>query len=227
MVVNLLRTKMESQMKALIFDLDQTLVDRNKTFLLLLKKQYERNNLCRWVESLDEYLQVVSRYDENGYNDKMNTFESVADALNIGLSGQVLFDDFTDNYGDEVFLFDQVHETLAQLQTNYKLGLITNGRSIGQNRKIDYTGIRDYFDTILISESEGVKKPDPVIYQRCLTRLEVSVNEAVYIGDHPINDIAAPMSIGLKAIWVENMNYAPPENCTATVQSVSELLDFF
>jgi putative hydrolase of the HAD superfamily len=46
------------------------------------------------------------------------------------------------------------------------------------------------FDTILISEAEGVHKPDRQIFDRALERLDVTPAQAVFVGDHPDVDVA-------------------------------------
>lgn len=54
---------------------------------------------------------------------------------------------------------------------------------------------------ILISEWEGIKKPDPRIFNVALKQLQVSPNEAIFVGDHPENDVKAAQDVGMKGIW--------------------------
>ena len=60
---------------------------------------------------------------------------------------------------------------------------------------------------ILISELEGIKKPDPQIFHRALSRLVVSPNECVYVGDYPINHIQAANAVGIHSIWKKDPGY--------------------
>lgn len=83
----------------------------------------------------------------------------------------------------------------------YKLGMITNGYGRFQMDNIERLGIDHLFDTILISEWEGVKKPNPEIFMLALERLGVSSSEAIYMGDHPINDIQASNHVGMTSVW--------------------------
>lgn len=57
---------------------------------------------------------------------------------------------------------------------------------------------------MLISEWEGLRKPDPAIFMRALTRLGVSAENALFVGDHPDNDIRASRNVGMKAVWKRN-----------------------
>jgi len=61
-----------------------------------------------------------------------------------------------------------------------------------------------YIDAILISDWEGVKKPDPMIFRRVTERLHVTPEDCVFIGDHPGKDIKAAREVGMKGIWKRN-----------------------
>ena len=209
-------------LKAVIFDLDQTLLDRTATFHRFLEKQYLRFQCDLKTIPLAEYIAAFQRYDDNGYAPKSDVYTQVCAKLPLSF-GEELHTDFKEVYGQEPVLFDDAVTVLESLAGKYKLGLITNGRSIGQNAKIDGAGIRRFFDAIKISEEEGVKKPDPVIFRRCLEQLGVSPTQAVYIGDHPEKDVMAAQQLGLKGIWVRNRNYTAPESAEGSVDSLSEL----
>lgn len=73
-------------------------------------------------------------------------------------------------------------------QQGYLLGIVTNGREQFQTRSIAGLGIRDYFDIILISEVEQVRKPQPEIFKRAINRWGVSAQDSV-VSDHPEADI--------------------------------------
>lgn len=86
------------------------------------------------------------------------------------------------------------------------LGIITNGGSFSQNKKIDTLGIREYLSTIIISESVNVKKPDKKIYAIALEEINISASDTWYIGDHPVNDILGSSSAGLTPVWIRGIH---------------------
>ncbi|CAI9391566.1 Pyrimidine 5'-nucleotidase YjjG [Bacillus sp. T2.9-1] len=91
---------------------------------------------------------------------------------------------------------------LEELKSNnLSLGMITNGYGQFQMDNIKALEIEKYFDVILVSEWEGVKKPDPRIFNKALEILNVSPNEAIFVGDHPENDVLAAKKVGMKGIW--------------------------
>jgi putative hydrolase of the HAD superfamily len=189
--------------KAVFFDLDGTLYDRDLLVAGLVAEQYHafRDEL-RGV-SQDQFGRRIVELDDHGYADKSAVYQTVAVewGLNTDLSSR-LVDDFWLRYHAHCVVTDDVLFTLKTLRDHgLRLGVITNGRADWQRQKLDALGITSWFETILISESEGVKKPDAEIFHRALSRCGVRAREAVFVGDHPEADIAGATAAGLLAIW--------------------------
>jgi FMN phosphatase YigB (HAD superfamily) len=53
----------------------------------------------------------------------------------------------------------------------------------------------------MVSEADGVRKPDPEIFLRAAAQLETGADEVVFLGDNPQADIAGAQRCGMKAIW--------------------------
>jgi putative hydrolase of the HAD superfamily len=73
--------------------------------------------------------------------------------------------------------------------------------SLRQRRKIAALGLATTFDEILVSEEEGVRKPDAEIFRRAVQRCGVAAHEAVFVGDHPVADVEGAHLAGLIAVW--------------------------
>ncbi len=85
-----------------------------------------------------------------------------------------LLDDYRDGFPRACVLFPDAVGTLSSLRASgLKLGLITNGSVRMQSRKLECLALSPMFDTILISDAEGIHKPDPRIFQRAMARLGV------------------------------------------------------
>ena len=69
-------------------------------------------------------------------------------------------------------------------------GIVTNGAASVQNATLDALEVRDAVNAVLISETEGVRKPDAAIFHRAAERLGVRPDECCFVGDHPTVDIA-------------------------------------
>jgi putative hydrolase of the HAD superfamily len=208
--------------KAVIFDLDQTLIDRTATFKKFLEKQYQRfEHEMRGVPR-EIFVSQAHHLDNNGYTPKEELYASLGQHFSLNLE-TLLLEDYKEYYGQEPILFPNVIRTLQNLKSTYLLGLITNGRSKGQNAKIDQAGLRPFFKVIKISEEEGVAKPNPIIFERCIQQLGVLTSQAVFVGDHPENDILAAAQARLKTIWINNPHYVAPK-ANATIYHIEEVL---
>ncbi|MEM6427976.1 MAG: HAD family hydrolase [Deinococcota bacterium] len=209
-------------LNAVIFDLDNTLLDRTRTFITFLHKQHARFAGRLVNISVEAFVETVLKYDDNGYAAKPDMYGQACTDWSINLRDS-LVNDFYEHYGYNPILNEGALELLTSLRQHYKLGLITNGKRKGQNAKIDGAGIRDYFMSIHISEAEGIAKPDSRIFERCLDKLEVAAERAVYIGDHPDKDVAGAQSAGLKGVWVRTPHYAEPAFADAVINTLADL----
>ena len=57
-------------------------------------------------------------------------------------------------------------------------------------------------DSILVSEKEGIRKPDPEIFWRAASRLSLKPEDCLFVGDNPVADILGATDAGMQAIWV-------------------------
>ena len=105
-----------------------------------------------------------------------------------------------------------------------KLGVVTNGPSAMQRRKLAALGIESAFDAILVSEEEGVSKPDPEIFRRALERCGVAAHEALFVGDHPVADIEGAHNAGLRVAWKFVPYWPPVVSHAPAIHSLSEVL---
>lgn len=83
------------------------------------------------------------------------------------------------------------------LNSKYKIGLITDGRSVTQRNKLRALGIEEVFDKIIISEEYNSSKPNIENY---LIFLEKGIEEYFYIADNPTKDFVSPNKLGWTTI---------------------------
>ncbi|WP_437981600.1 HAD family hydrolase [Sorangium sp. So ce117] len=91
----------------------------------------------------------------------------------------------------------------------FLLGVVSNGDDQRQRRKLERLGIRSMFQSVVISESFGVKKPHPSIFQQALRELGCLASEAWFVGDHPHNDILGAAAAGLTPVWLRGVHDWP------------------
>lgn len=172
--------------------------------------------------------------DDHGHGNKLEAYKSAG--VEWGLSSDLidrLLEHFWSNDGyfrvdpavPRLRLADDTRMTLRTLRRNRKkLGVITNGRTTRQQNKLELLGISDAFDTVLISESEGIRKPDLAIFQRALERCGGESCEALFVGDHPEMDVAGAVRAGLTAVWKFVPYWTLTTENVMTVHRLEEIL---
>ncbi|KAB8314517.1 HAD-IA family hydrolase [Tolypothrix campylonemoides VB511288] len=142
----------------------------------------------------------------------------------MGISWQALLEDYETQFQFHCVPFHFLMETLSRLkQQGYLLGIISNGLGQFQTRAINGLGIRDYFDVILISEVEQVRKPQPEIFLRATNRLGVTVQDSVFIGDHPEADIIGAKNAGMMTIWKRSPHWMEVKQADAIINELNEI----
>lgn len=122
--------------------------------------------------------------------------EALLDAHRAALSEAA---DFPAHYG----------ALLRALRGRYRLAVVSN---------FDYTptavgllrgaGVADLFDTIVVSDEIGWRKPRPEIFEEALARVGVQAGEALFVGDRADIDVVGAQRIGMSVAWV-NRDAAP------------------
>lgn len=95
-----------------------------------------------------------------------------------------------------VQVFPEVRPLLDSLRDGYRLGVLTNG-----NADVQRLGLGHYFQFALSAEALGVGKPDARPFREALQRAGVQPEQAVHVGDHPVDDINGAQQAGIRAIW--------------------------
>lgn len=113
-----------------------------------------------------------------------------------------LFESYLRDYEDNWTLFPEVRESLTGLAASYKLGIISNGDSQQQRRKLHSTGIDTFFSTVLISGDIGISKPESDIFLNACGQAGLRPNQCCYVGDNIHDDAIAAENAGLLGIWV-------------------------
>jgi putative hydrolase of the HAD superfamily len=122
-------------------------------------------------------------------------------------------------------------ESLACLeslrQRGIGLALVTNGDATQQRDKIERHDLARFFDVIVIEGEFGAGKPDEAVYQHALKGLGIAPAAAWMVGDHLEFDVAAPQRLGLRGVWVDRDGRGVPSGSAVRpdhiIGSLSEL----
>jgi putative hydrolase of the HAD superfamily len=217
-------------LRAVLFDLDDTLTDRSRSIERLASRFLDRFGVDLAGCELRELIRVIHGGDRGGYAAREELGAHLQSSLPWRQAPGVerLVDFWRDNFPRCNVERGGVTRTLQTLhQKGLKLGVISNGFTASQNTKLDVMGIRPLFSVVLISQEVGFSKPDPRIYQMGLEKLGVLTSEAIFVGDNPVLDVVGPRAVGIRSIWLNCRGEQPPENvaCPERVTSVDQLTD--
>ena len=212
------------EIKNVFFDLDHTLWDFERNSALTFELLFNKYKLDIDINSfLKVYVPINLEYWRLYRNESISKeylrFNRLNDAfkkLNIDVSSDLinkLSYDYIENLPKFNHLIDGAHELLLYLKKKYKLYLITNGFRNVQSNKLKNSGIGNFFLSIYDSESIGVKKPNPLIFNHALDDSGCIARESVMIGDSFEADIQGSLSVGMNAIHYVNFGEKEHKEC--------------
>jgi putative hydrolase of the HAD superfamily len=212
--------------QALLFDLDGTLFDRDSAVVDLFAAQHAAFEPELGEVSAAEFVARLLTLDDHGHGDKRNMYGRLVRELGLPSTlADRLFERHRDTYSSVGALFPDVLPTLTALrERGLALGVVTNGRVETQAAKLQRLGLEPFFGATLISEREGVRKPDRRIFERAVARLGVVVGQAWHVGDHPVADVAGARAAGLTAVWRHVAYWPEPATGSFTIHHLGELL---
>ena len=217
---------MLANIQAVVFDLDGTLLDRRRSFERFVRDQWERFADAVGTIGQENYVQILIELDRDGYAPRKELFTGLIAQFELpsGLA-ETLLNDYRAGFPSACVLFPDAARTLSSLRAaGLKLGLITNGSVRMQSRKLECLALSPMFDTILISEAEGIHKPDRQIFYRALERLNANPTRAVFVGDHPEVDVAGARAAGMQAIWRRDPRVSGIVEADAVVEELCDVL---
>jgi putative hydrolase of the HAD superfamily len=201
--------------RAVIFDLDDTLVDHTTAIRAAVTELYsQRPELTSkftdeaqfqkaWVDVQDKHYPSYLRGSISHAEQKILRIRELWQPLANLTEEQCfqIYDHFQMLYAKNWKVFPDVlpcFEALVPL----KLGLISNGWGKQQREKLELEELHKKFGIIVISSEVGMAKPDPRIFKMACAALKVQPAEAVYVGDLYDLDVQGPQQAGLHPIWL-------------------------
>ena len=178
-----------------LFDLDNTLLDREQAFALWTKYFLEVHGLS------EDAVLTIERADADGHNPRGEFFAQLRRELGIEVSIDRLLADYyveyPSNYSAQPEAIAAVRSLRAQ---GFKVGVVTNGPP-SQWAKFEAAGIEEEFDAVCISSVIGPRKPERAIFEEA-ARLCAHPLSGWMVGDSPEADVGGGAGVGLRTIWM-------------------------
>lgn len=113
-----------------------------------------------------------------------------------------------------VELYPDAKQVLGKLRASgVNLGLLTNASYPMRlrDRELEALGIKDCFSVRIASSDVGEAKPNPLPFERILGEMGVDREKTVFVGDSLEQDIAGARNTGLRSIWVVRQRTMPSD----------------
>jgi len=201
--------------KAMTFDLDDTLYDNHPVIADLeqkifdwMRKQYPitQTRSHQWWLGLKQ--QMIMLHPELAHN----VTEWLREQIRFGFM-LLGYDDLNaksaaDHVMVEVLRLrncieipQETHRVLSILSKHIPLIAITNG-----NADPSRIGLADYFQLVLQAGPDGKAKPSSDMFQLALNHLQLPASAILHIGDHPVTDVYGAWSSGFSSCWFNDQN---------------------
>ena len=179
--------------KAVLFDLDGTLLDTNELIYTSFVKTFkDKLNIELKKEEVTQFFGIPLGDPFKKYTNSENVDELVA-----------YYREYNEAIHDTMcFAFEGVKELLTSLRDKgIKIAIVTSKRKELAERGMKIAGIYDFMDVIITPESTTKHKPngDPAI--KACNDLGIDPSEAIMVGDSPF-DIYCGKNAGCKTCGV-------------------------
>lgn len=208
--------------KAVVFDLDDTLFDREgaqirvvKLIVQRLPQIFQTHQIERVIEAFIESDRLSIVEFESGAptdglrNKRARTFlqllginDAYADAIN---------EMYIKDYPSMNMPVSGAVPLVKRISTSVPVAVVSNGLPDVQYKKIETIGLADVFSCIILSEEIGIRKPDHRIFHHAAKLLKVQPSDCLYVGDSYSTDIIGAKTAGMQTCWL-NRKSTKPDN---------------
>lgn len=203
------------KIKLITFDLDDTFWDIKRTIVNaeINSRKWIEDRIERKIEwgTIDDFLKIRNELIKD--NPALNYDLGLLRKKIISYHTQKYFRNQKDldEFIEEAFMFfleerhkvkffDDVITVLEKLSSKYKLGVLTNG-----NADIKKLGIDHMFEFSLSSMDVKSNKPDQGHFVKAKELSQISFQNTLHVGDHPVNDVYGARELGINVMWF-NLN---------------------
>ena len=208
--------------EGLVFDLDNTLLDREAAFFRVAQAFYDEHLRVAASVTREDAIARLVRWDGDGYSNREEMrrqwlTEWPDTRLNMGS----LTEWYRSTMQQKIEPDAEVNEFLAELNDRHlPWGIVTNGRG-SQRDKCRAAGLEQLAPFIIVSEEAGYEKPDLRIFRDALEATGLSEpQQAMFVGDNPVADIDGAKRFGMKATWIRRGRRYP-----AGLQPADHIID--
>ena len=217
---------MTGEIKGYLLDYGGTLDTAGCQWGKFIWHGYERCHVgVAWGDFREAYVHTERALGQGGIILPTMTFREAlsSDSDTRALEERLLLD----LYGEVLRQMEANRPVLAQLADRAPLALVSNFYG-NLPTVVEEMGIGSYFQTVVESAAEGIRKPDARLFEIALDRLGLQAQETMVVGDSLKNDILPAHSLGCATAWLQgegwNNDQHEPSAETHAITSLAQLL---
>lgn len=229
------------QYKNIFIDLDDTLWDIHINGRECLEEIYRDYGYKEFYSTFEEYYAVYlpgnfhlwELYRQGEITKETLIVERfLAPVRRFGIDdpeyAKKLSDDFLERTTRKTRLIDGTLELLDYLKPKYRMHILSNGFREVQYKKIENSGMKLYFEKVILSEDAAINKPHPDIFTYALKNTNSRRDQTIMIGDSWDADIVGAYQSRIAQIWFNPQGLAPgdfePTHTVRTLLEIKEIL---
>ncbi len=218
--------------KAVIFDLDNTLLD-----FIKMKQRAIHAAVSAMIEAgLDRdpdtaFEEIIKLYQDHGWEN-----QQVFDDYLISQLGKVDYKllaagvvAYRRNREASLVTYPNVNRTLIKLmKMGLRLAVVSDAPSREAWLRIYYLNLHHVFDLVVTYDDTGVRKPSPKPFQLALDTLGLKSDEVLMVGDWPERDVVGARQLGIKSIYArygDTFGRKEASGANWDVNDIFELID--
>nr|XP_020458126.1 N-acylneuraminate-9-phosphatase [Monopterus albus] len=228
--------------KAILFDLDNTLIDTSGAGVVAIQKTSELLKTTLGFND-DTIHRICDKFKQKLHHESFDPAadrsiddvrvshweesiqETVGSSSTPLLAAQCYYL-WKSSRLEVLSLSPEICNLLKQLHSRYKLLLLTNGEAQTQREKVEAVMCERFFDAVVIGGEHAEQKPFLSIFTLCFNMLEVEAQDCVMVGDSLDTDIQGGFNAGVRAtVWIRRAGRAVPDGSVKPDYTIPTVLD--
>jgi putative hydrolase of the HAD superfamily len=225
---------MKRKIKAILFDIDDTLFDRNlaqiKVLELIVKKipsAFRKISMEKITEAfLESDRLTVADFNSGAPSTNLRDNRSKLFLRLLGIAenyANIITETYVRDYPTVYAPVPGAVLIVEKLSKKCQIGVVSNAMPDVQYKKLETLKLRNMLSCIVLSEEIGIRKPELGIFLHAAQLLGRQPDECLFVGDSYTNDIVGAKKAGMRTCWFNPAKSSLPDNEIRTDYVVTDL----
>jgi len=210
-----------TQYKAVIFDLDNTLLNFNSGERQAILGALSACSISIMGIGESRFLETFETFNSKYWHQSSRlppgeliarSYQDTFSELGMrAVSCEELSRHYWHIFNHTGDLEENAYQVLSLLSGKYRLAVLTNGLKSSQSPRMKAAGIEHFFEAVVVSEAVGYAKPAPQIFHYILRALNLAASDVLYIGDSLKHDYEGAKQVGIDFCYYNRNRESLPE----------------